>query len=69
MSQSDQILAHLKKGRTITPLEALRLFGTMRLAARINELKNKGIPVTCTICKVSGKNGTISRVAKYRIAK
>ena len=69
MSQSNQILAHLKKGKTITPLEALRLYGTMRLAARINDLRNKGHNIACTICEVRNSGGTVSRIAKYRLAK
>ena len=42
VSQETQILAHLKRGRTLTPLNSLNLFGTMRLAARIYALRQKG---------------------------
>jgi len=42
MSQCEQILEYLKKGNTITPLEALDRFGCFRLASRINDLKNQG---------------------------
>ena len=45
-SQITQIKAHLKEGRTISPLEALGLYGVFRLAARIKELRNKGWPIT-----------------------
>lgn len=45
MTQCDRILAHLKAGRTLTPVEALRRFGTFRLAARINELREQGVRV------------------------
>lgn len=38
-SQTDAILQHLKKGYSLTPLEALDLFGCFRLGARIWELK------------------------------
>lgn len=69
MSQSNQILAHLKKGKTITPLEALRLYGTMRLSDRINELKNKGHKIACTICEVRNSGGIVSRIAKYRLSR
>ena len=40
-NQKYQILNHLKS-KTITPLEALDLFGCMRLASRINELRYEG---------------------------
>lgn len=38
-SQSAQILAYLKEGNSITPLEALQKFGCLRLAARISDLR------------------------------
>jgi len=41
-SQSTQILAALKAGQHITPIDALNRFGCMRLGARIHELKQAG---------------------------
>ena len=34
-----------KRGNSITGLEGVRLFGTMKLVTRINELKNLGFPL------------------------
>ena len=48
MSQNSQILSHLKRGRAITPREALILYGVMRLAARVNDLRAKGHQITTT---------------------
>ena len=45
MSQTTKILAHLKKGHSITPLECLKLFGSLRLGARIYDLKRAGVPI------------------------
>ena len=42
MSQNNAILSHLKSARSITPLQALRLFGCLRLAARIQDLRDSG---------------------------
>lgn len=42
MTQADLILAHLKAGKPITPLGALREFNCMRLGARIWDLKQAG---------------------------
>lgn len=42
MSQRTDILAHLKRGRSITALDALQQFGCFRLAARIAELRQMG---------------------------
>ena len=38
MSQAQRIADHLKAGHTLTPLEALDLFGCNRLAARIHDI-------------------------------
>lgn len=41
-TKCNRILAHLKKGLTITSLEALQMFGCMRLASRISDLRKRG---------------------------
>ncbi len=41
-SQSKQILDYLRQGNSITPLEALDLFGCLRLGARIYDLSQAG---------------------------
>ena len=64
MSQTHQILRHLKKGRTITALEALEKFGCLRLAARINDLKNDGHSISTAMVARGDK-----RVARYQLAK
>jgi hypothetical protein len=40
-TQIDHIKKHLKAGLSISPLEALGLYGVFRLAARIKELRNQ----------------------------
>ena len=42
MSQSKQILNYLKKGYSLSSLEALHKFGCFRLAARIYDLRCAG---------------------------
>lgn len=44
-SQVSRILAHLKSGKSITPLEALELYGCFRLGARIADIKALGYEV------------------------
>ncbi len=44
-SQKKSILDWLSKGNTITSLQALQMFGCMRLASRINDIKNEGFPI------------------------
>lgn len=41
-SQNDMVLEHLMTGRSITPLEAIGVYGIYRLAARVCELKKSG---------------------------
>lgn len=45
MSQTTQILAALKRGRTLTPLDALSEFGCFRLGARIYDLRQQGYDI------------------------
>lgn len=41
-SQTDKILEWMLSGHSITPLDALNLFGCNRLAARISDIKSRG---------------------------
>lgn len=62
MSQNDEILAALKRG-PLTPLEALERFGCFRLAARIDELRQRGYPISVERAEL--ENG--KKVARYRL--
>lgn len=44
-SQNQQIRSHLNSGKSLTPRQALDLFGCFRLAARIYDLKKLGFEV------------------------
>jgi hypothetical protein len=63
-SQSDLILAHLKRGGSITQADAYAPpFNCTRLAARIDDLKRAGVDIVAeTIVTTTGK-----RVARYRL--
>jgi hypothetical protein len=41
-SQKQKILKHLSSGKSLSPLQALGLFGCYRLAGRIYDLKRAG---------------------------
>ena len=56
MSQCSDILTYLQSGRSLTPLEALDLFGCMRLGARIWELKGEGYDIESHTLEVGGKH-------------
>lgn len=60
-SQRAQILRHLQCGHSLTPIQALHLFGSLRLPARIAEIKADGYPVQSEFVKLP--NG--KRVKRY----
>uniref|UniRef100_A0A6M3LS25 Putative DNA binding, helix-turn-helix domain containing protein n=1 Tax=viral metagenome TaxID=1070528 RepID=A0A6M3LS25_9ZZZZ len=63
MSQRDDILTHLRSGRSLTQLEALDLYGCLRLGARIYDLKREGYDIEAENIEVS--NG--KHVARYTL--
>ena len=52
-SQNKRILADLQQGISITPMFALRRYGTLRLSARIYDIKASGVPVRSKKVEVS----------------
>ena len=56
LSQTQQILAYLEQGHSITPLEALTVFGCFRLGARIWDIKAMGYNVVSELVKENGKH-------------
>lgn len=60
-SQEKQILAYLKTGKSLTAMQALQMFSSWRLAARISNLRKKGNEIhTKMVEQLSGR-----RHAKY----
>lgn len=67
--QTRSVLAHLESGQSITPAQAAKLFGIMRLGARIHEMKLAGVEIAPTeFVKVKTRRG-LTRVARYRLAR
>lgn len=64
-SQCKRILAYLLNGSRITSLEALRLFGCMRLASRISDLRKSHPEIKFKATRVETTTG--KRVAQYYI--
>ena len=64
-SQCKRIAEWLNKGKSITQLEALHLFGCFRLASRIHDLRERGMNIVMEkIVTPTGKY-----VASYKLAK
>ena len=62
-SKMSKILHHLQAGKTITPLEALGLYGSFRLSAVIFSLKKRGYDIYTNIKK--DMNGSV--YAEYKL--
>ena len=63
-SQRAAIARHLKAGKSITALEALKKFGCLRLGARIWELKQEGRDIKKYTARV-GRGEETKRIACY----
>jgi Helix-turn-helix domain len=63
MSQSNQILEHLKQGHSITVTQALSMFGCYALSQRIGDLKRQGHNIVSKMIKTAAGK----RVASYRM--
>jgi hypothetical protein len=61
-TQIEAIKDHLVGGQTITSLQALRLYGCFRLAARIYDLRQKGYNIEVKM--ITTKKG--KRIARYK---
>jgi hypothetical protein len=55
-TQNEMILAYLKKGKSITPIDALNKFGCFRLAARVSDLRKDGLNIATKYVTKEGKN-------------
>lgn len=68
MTQNDAILSALRRGERLTPRDALLVYGTSRLAARIWDLKQAGHAISERMVKVPGRDGTTCLVSEYSLA-
>ena len=63
-TQLEQILEHLKQGKSITPIEALEQYGCFRLSAVILKLRKQG----CDIVTHNERNKSgIGTHARYEL--
>ncbi|TSA65740.1 MAG: hypothetical protein D4R41_00670 [Sediminibacterium sp.] len=68
MNQRQMVSTYLLTGATITPLEALRKFGSLRLASIIFDLRADGLNIQSENVNVGTKKKA-KYVAKYFIPK
>jgi hypothetical protein len=66
-TQLKEILSYMKLGNSITPMDALQMFGCMRLGARIYDLRNLGFTIISERRKFTNRNGHKSTVCMYAL--
>lgn len=66
-SQCNKVLHFIETEGSITPLDALREFGCMRLASRVSDLKRKGYPIIREMETAKNRYGEPIRYARYRM--
>jgi hypothetical protein len=50
VAQRQMVYNHLKRGRKLNPIDALNIYGILRLAARIHELREEGHQIHTQMC-------------------
>ncbi len=66
-SQRLRIMQHLRKYGTLTNIEALSLYGIMRLSSRVSELRARGEQIETVMRKGYNKYGEPMRYAEYNL--
>lgn len=67
MSQCERILQYINDYGSITQLDALREFGCMRLASRVNDLRRRGVNIRTDTETALNRYGEEVRYARYRL--
>lgn len=66
-TQNDRILDYMQKYGGITPLDAMRDLGVMRLASRISDMRRLGYEVIDEWVSVENRWGEKVKVKSYRL--
>ena len=67
MTQNDRILRHLEDYGSITQMDAIRDYGIMRLASRVNDLRREGHPIITEVVEGRNRYGEKCHWARYRM--
>lgn len=67
LKQTERILQYMKRNGAITPLDALREIGCMRLASRISDLRHEGYQIRSDLVCVKNTAGEKVHFAQYRL--
>lgn len=67
MTQCEKILAHMRSRGSITSMETMQEYGIMRLASRINDLREAGFVIAKQTIKGKNRYGERVSYAAYRL--
>lgn len=67
MTQNEMVLSILKQDGKITPIDAMRELGCMRLGARIYDLRKLGYQITKKMATSVNRFGKNVSYAEYRL--
>ena len=65
--QTEMVLQYLERYGTITPVDAMREFGIMRLASRISDLKRAGFDIKSRMKQSTNRFGKPVHYAEYYV--
>ena len=65
ITKCEMIEDYLDEWGSITPLEAMRDLGIMRLASRIADMKKSGLKIKSEMVSVATRNGGRTHIARY----
>ena len=67
MTQTEKIIEYIQGNGSITPLDALKEIGCMRLASRMCDIKKMGYAVNKKMETATNRNGERVMYARYTI--
>ena len=67
MTQTEKIIEYIQENGSITPLDALKEIGCMRLASRMCDIKKMGYAVNKKMETAANRNGERVMYARYTI--
>ena len=67
-NQCNKVLRHLQDYGSITSVVAMREYGIMRLASRINDLRSRGVAIVSEVAVSKNRYGEPVHYAVYRLA-
>lgn len=67
MTQTEKIIEYIQENGSITPLDALKEIGCVRLASRMCDIKKMGYAVNKKMETATNRNGERVMYARYTI--